>query len=83
MKDTGWKTLVRTNKFNFLKWGEYMKRAQIAERKCQKLKSLMLLVDKAVSNVEMNELTMRQWSAFVEAFPDEGFELSKPPEGGK
>lgn len=44
MSDTGWKTLVRTNKYNFLKWGEYMKRAQTAERK---LEQAQRLLDKA------------------------------------
>lgn len=71
MKDTGWKTLVRENKFNFLKWGEYMKRAQLAERKVEKLKALILLVDDAVSNQEMNGLTTKQWTEFVRCFPDE------------
>lgn len=37
MKDTGWKSLVRTSQYNFLKWGEYMKRAQLAERRVKEL----------------------------------------------
>lgn len=37
MSDTGWKAKVRESQYNFLKWGEYMKRAQIAERKVEAL----------------------------------------------
>lgn len=70
-KDTGYKTLERSSRFNFLKWGEYMKRAQIAERKLEKLKRLMLLTDPAVSYVSMNPLTAAQWNEFVREFPDE------------
>jgi len=33
MKDTGFKLLERASNFNFLKWGEYMKRAQLGELK--------------------------------------------------
>lgn len=71
-RDTGYKALLRDSKYNFLKWGEYMKRANIAERKCEKLKHLLLLTDPAVSDVEMNELTLRQWQEFITEFPDEG-----------
>lgn len=77
MSDTGWKSLVRQNKYNFLKWGEYMKRAQLAERKVDKLKRLMLLTDPSVSSVEMNDLTMTQWREFIREFPDEGCEVRK------
>lgn len=72
MKDTGYKTIQRERDLCFLKWGFYMKRAQIAEMKLEKLKSLTLLTDDAVSDVTMNELTTRQWLEFVKAFPDEG-----------
>ena len=71
MKETGYKLLEKTNAFNFLKWGEYMKRAQIAERKLDKLKKLVLLFDPVVSNVEMNTLSATQWNEFVKEFPDE------------
>lgn len=70
-KDTGWKRLVRENKYNFLKWGEYMKRAQLAERKLVKLRQLVLLTDPVVSGVEMNALTQKQWMEFIREFPDE------------
>lgn len=77
-RDTGWKAL---NEFNFLKLGEYMKRANIAERKVEKLKRLILLTDDAMSNIAMNELSMRQWIEFVREFPDEGDQINKscPP----
>jgi hypothetical protein len=39
--------------------------------KVKKLKELMLLVDKEVSNFEMNKLTERQWSEFIRCFPEE------------
>ena len=71
MRDTGFKTLARASKFNFLKWGEYMKRAQIAELKVEKLKALVLLTDESVSHIEMNATSLRQWVEFVIAFPDE------------
>jgi hypothetical protein len=71
MKDTGYKLLKRASEFHFFKWGEYMKRAQIAERKVEKLKRLVLLTDPAVSSEEMNSLSAKQWSAFIQAFPDE------------
>lgn len=64
MKDTGWKSLVRTSQYNFLKWGEYMKRAQIAEMKVEKLKALLLLTDPAVSDVPMGTITMKQWQEY-------------------
>lgn len=64
MKDTGWKSLVRTSQYNFLKWGEYMKRAQIAEMKVEKLKALLLLTDPAVSDLSMGTLTTRQWREY-------------------
>lgn len=64
-KDTGWKALVRESKYNFLKWGEYMKRAQQAERKVEKLKSLILLTDPSVSNIEMTQTSCKQWGEFV------------------
>ena len=39
--------------------------------KFDKLKKLLLLVDPAVSNEEMNNLSIKQWNAFIEEFPDE------------
>lgn len=71
MKDTGWKSLMRESKYNFLKWGEYMKRAQLAERKVEKLKRLILLTDDSVSSYEMNGLSLKQYREFIKAFPDE------------
>lgn len=71
MKDTGYKLLQRTNAFNFLKWGEYMKRAQLAERKVEKLKQLLLLTDPVVEKFVMNDMTMIQWLEFTKHFPDE------------
>ena len=70
-KDTGYKQLQRESRFNFLKWGEYMKRAQIAERKCEKLKSLLLLTDPAFSSVEVGPVQVEQWNEFIREFPDE------------
>lgn len=37
----------------------------------QVLKRLLLLTHDSVFDVEMNELTKRQWAAFLEEFPDE------------
>ena len=71
MSDTGYKLLKKTSMFNFLKWGEYMKRAQIAERKLDKLKKLVLLVDPAVSSIEVNSTAVIQWNEFIKEFPDE------------
>lgn len=70
-KDTGWKALLRESNFNFLKWGEYMKRANLAERKVEKLKRLILLTDSSVSDVEVTFITTRQWCEFVRVFPEE------------
>lgn len=70
-KTIGWDLLKKTSDFNFLKWGEYMKRAQLAERKVAKLKALILLVDKSVSHIETNETTILQWKEFLKEFPDE------------
>jgi len=71
MSDTGWKALVRESRYNFLKWGEYMKRAQLAERKVEKLKALLLLTDPCVSGVVVSEVQLEQWNAFITEFPDE------------
>jgi hypothetical protein len=71
MKDTGVKMLKRAKEFNFIKWGEYMKRANLAERKVQKLKELLLLTDPIVGHVAMNDLTKTQWVEFIKCFPDE------------
>lgn len=80
MKDTGWTMLKKENELNFSKWGEYMKRAQIAERKVEKLKQLLLLTDPAVSSEEVNSLSVKQWSEFIRVFPDEGSELNNEGE---
>ena len=72
MGGAAWNMMVRKSKYNFLKWGEYMKRAQLAERKVEKLKRLLLLTDDAVSDQEMNELSGKQWMEFIRVFPDEG-----------
>lgn len=71
MKDTGFTLLLKESKYNFLKWGEYMKRAQLAERKVEKLKRLLLLTDDSVSDVVVNDIALKQWKAFIEEFPDE------------
>ena len=39
--------------------------------KCAKLKQLILLTDDAVSDVEMNELSAKQWAEFIKEFPEE------------
>jgi hypothetical protein len=43
----------------------------LANAKLSTLKRLMLLTHDAVSDVEMNELTTRQWMEFITEFPDE------------
>lgn len=77
-RDTGWKSLVRSEKYSFLKWGEYMKRAQLAERKVEKLKRLILLTDDSVSHVEVNDVAVTQWQSFLDAFPDEAERCRQP-----
>ena len=39
--------------------------------KVEKLKRLLLLTDPDVSDVVMNDLTMRQWDSFCKEFPEE------------
>ncbi len=70
-KDTGYKQLKRTSDHNFQKWCEWMKRAQLAERKVEVLKSLVLLTHDVVSHVEMNGIAQTQWVQFLNEFPDE------------
>lgn len=38
----------------------------------QTLKRLLLLTHESVSDVQMNDLTTRQWKAFIDDFPEEG-----------
>ena len=45
---------------------------KILQGKVDKLKQLLLLTDKAVSNVKMNDLTKRQWVEFIKIYPNEG-----------
>lgn len=71
MKSTGYKLLEKASAYNFLKWGEYMKRAQLAERKVKLLKELLLLTHDSVSNVEIAELQVIQWREFIKEFPEE------------
>lgn len=71
MKDTGWKMLQKERDLCFEKWGEYMKRANLAERKLEKLKALLLLTDPIVSSIEMGETQKAQWTEFVKRFEDE------------
>lgn len=70
-KDTGYKQLKRTSEHNFAKWGEWMKRAQLAERKVEVLKSLILLTHKSVSSTTVTSTTVTQWNEFLKEFPDE------------
>lgn len=70
-KDTGYKTLKRTSDHNFQKWGEWMKRAQLAERKVEVLKSLILLTHKNFVNITVNSTTVAQWNEYLKEFPDE------------
>lgn len=72
MKENGFTMVKKESQYNFLKWGEYMKRAQIAERKVEKLKALLLLVDPAVSSVIGGDTQLVQWSEYIKCFPDEG-----------
>ena len=72
-KDTGYKTLKKACDFSFLKWGEYMKRAQLAERKVEKLKALILCIDPILSSEQCgSDIQLKQWNEFVKCFPDEG-----------
>lgn len=41
------------------------------DAKMNKLKALILLVDPAVSDQHMNELSAKQWYAYIDAFPEE------------
>lgn len=70
-KDTGYKTLKKASLFNFIKWGEYMKRANLAERKVEKLKALILLVDPCVSSTEVGDTQLKQWSEYLKHFPED------------
>ena len=70
-KENGYSMMKKYADEYFAKWGLYMKRAGIAERKIEKLKQLLLLTDPAVSSFEMNQLSALQWSEFIKAFPDE------------
>lgn len=49
-----------------------VEREMLLIEKVTKLKQLLLLTDPAVSEEQMNDLTMKQWDEFVKAFPDEG-----------
>lgn len=68
---------INTEKLIFEYQSKYMKRAQLAERKLEKLKRLMLLVDESVSDEIMNPLTIKQWNEFIREFPDEADQLTK------
>lgn len=41
------------------------------ERKIQKLKRLLLLVDSSVSKETVTELQSKQWQEYIKTFPDE------------
>lgn len=71
MKDSGYKRLLKESRFNFLKWGEYMKRAQLAERKVEKLKRLLLLTDPVVSGVVVGPVQIVQWNEYIREFPED------------
>jgi ABC-type polysaccharide/polyol phosphate transport system ATPase subunit len=43
MKDIGWNLLKKTSEFNFLKWGEYMKRTNEHKRKIETIKEMLKL----------------------------------------
>ena len=51
--------------------GEYMKRANLAERKVEKLKALILLVDPCVSSTEVGDTQLKQWSEYLKHFPED------------
>lgn len=79
--DQEFKELVQQQAMdNFLKWGEYMKRSQIAERKVEKLKGLLLLTDKSVSNVVVGDTQIKQWNSFINEFPDEAKATEEKPQ---
>lgn len=50
---------------------ELKKQLQREKEKTEKLKSLLLLTDSSVANVEMNPLTTKQWLEFIKEFPEE------------
>lgn len=54
---------------------ELLEDLELAHRKLSKLKALILLVDPAVSTVEMNSISATQWSEFIKEFPDEGLQF--------
>lgn len=72
MGSAAWDLLKAKSEDYFLKWGYYMKRANLAERKVEKLKRLILLTDPVVSSLEMNDTAIKQWNEFIREFPDEG-----------
>jgi hypothetical protein len=41
MKSTGYKLLQKTSAFNFLKWGEYMKRTNEYQRRIEQVKQML------------------------------------------
>lgn len=55
---------------------EYLKRTELAERKVEKLKALILLTDPSVSGVTVTDTTLTQWHEFIKAFPDEADEIA-------
>lgn len=60
-----------------------VKELRALKEKCAKLRMLLLLTDPAVSNEQMNDLTLKQWQAFVKEFPDEAQHANSCHEWGK
>jgi len=48
------------------------RREMVLEKKYEKLKALILLTDKSISNEHVTELAVKQWNEFIRCFPDEG-----------
>lgn len=59
---------VKVNVENLKKVKSIMRHQQ---RKIQKLKRLLLLVDSSVSGEVVSDLQIKQWQEFIKAFPDE------------
>lgn len=61
---------------------EYQRKVDAVE--IEKLRALLLLVDPAVSDVEMNAVTQRQWCEYTRVYPQEPtdkYELIRTSDG--
>ncbi len=66
----------------FIAGAQYQRKVDALE--IEKLRALILLVDPAVSDVEMNIITQRQWCEYARIFPQEPvdkYELVRTSDG--